>query len=216
MSSKTPANPINQTDFANKLGIKRQAINGAIKAGKLVKHGKGRAAYIDLNCPLTIVYMKSPANQRHVGKTTKPPAPPVPLASGKKGKEIPPDLPDNNEAVEAFIANQAIKDLKLQEDYEKVKLNNRKTRGELVERTLVQAFAHREHEIDNSQWKPLGLKVSSDVAAAFGIDDDEKVRKACGIIDREVLAILKQIKREQNKFLKQIGAEKLPKEERAA
>jgi hypothetical protein len=121
----------------------------------------------------------------------------------------------NAEQVEGYLSDQALKRLKLEEEHEKLKLKNRATRGELIERELVQLYAHKEDEIDNGQWKTLGLKISSDVAAMLGIDDDALVRKVCDLIDKEVLSVLKLVKRERNKFLKKIGAEKIPKERAA-
>jgi hypothetical protein len=216
-------NRINQTDLANKLKVSRQAINKAIRKGQLVKHGEGRAAYIDLKCPLTVAYMKNGTEQRHgnaqgkpKARTPKPPGKPGKAAPPKTAKESAPESPSNDESVQAFVSNEAIKKLKIEEELEKLKLNNRKVRGELIERATVQAFVHSMHEIDNGQWKTLGLKISSDVAAKLDIDDDVKVRAICDVIDREVLAVLKQVKRDQNRFLKKIGAEKIPKKGKAA
>lgn len=211
-------NRINQTDIANKLGITRQAINKAIKEGRLKKHGIGRAAYIDLECPLTKAYMKHGTEQRHGGHTgkhkaskVKPQGKPKEPLPPPPDKKTPPDLPDNNESVNAFKDKQEIERLKKIQEIEKIELHNRRVRGELVERDIIQAFIHAMHEIDNGQWKTLGQKISSDIGAVFENDDDDKIRKAADVVEREVMAILKQIKREQNKFLKSIDAEKIPK-----
>ena len=204
--------------------VTRQAIKRAANDGKIIIHGKGRAARIDLQCPLTIAYLKGESNPgkattltpvrgkgkaiaKKTARTTPEPDPPV-----SEEKNIPPDSPANADKVEAFLSKEAIKEAKLREEHEKLKLANAKTRGDLVERELLQGFIHRLHEIDNGQWKTLGFKISSDVGAVFGSDDPVLVKRACGIIDAGALSILKQVKREANKFLKKIGAEKIPKE----
>lgn len=214
---------MNQTDFAKKIGVTRQAINKAIRTGMLIKHGEGRAAYIDLGCPVTKAYMKASADHRAGVQQPKPKAP-KPKPRGKTEppppspdqKESPPAAATNMPSVNAFLDKQEAERLKKLQEIEKLTLQNRARRNELIERDAVQEFIQGMHEIDNGQWKTLGLKISSDVAAAFGIDDDQEVRKACDVIDREVLAVLKQIKREQNKFLKSIGAQKLPAKGKAA
>ena len=215
---------INQTDLGRKKGVSRQGIKNAANDGKIIIHGTGRAARIDLECPLTIAYLRAPttpgkatvpapptAKPKTIKKKTAPiaPAPDPPVS---EEKNIPPDLPANADKVEAFLNKEAVKEKKTQEELEKLKLANQKTRGELIERDTVQDFINGMHEIDNGQWKTLGLKISSKVAAELKIDDDEIVRKVCGVIDAEVLSVLKQIKRDQNRFLKKIGAEKIAKE----
>jgi hypothetical protein len=210
---------LNQAAFARLAGVKPQAITKAINSGKLIKHGKGHAARIRLDDPLTQSYLNGDREQRkgpRKGKRTVAPTTPAPPEPIAEEKNIPPASPENMDKVEAYIDNQALKRLKLEQEHEKLRLGNREKRGELIKRETVQAFMHRLHEIDGGQWKTLGLKISSDIAAAMGFDDDGVVRKVCDVVDREVLAVMKQIKREQNKFLKKIGAEKLPKEGKAA
>lgn len=217
---------VNQTQLGNMKAppVSRQAIKNAANDGKIIIHGKGRAARIDLKCPLTIAYLKGESNpgkapapdpgqpQRKTPAKKSAPTIPEPEPPVSEEKNIPPDLPANADKVEAFLNKEAVKEAKLREEHEKLKLANAKTRGDLVERELVQGFIHRLHEIDNGQWKTLGFKISSDVGAVFDSDDPVLVKKACGVIDAGVLSILKQVKREANKFLKKIGAEKIPKE----
>jgi hypothetical protein len=210
---------MSQTNFAKKLGIKRQAVNFAITKGRIVKHGSGRQAYIDLDCPLTKEYMNSSSGNRYRGKIAsathdpaKPQGKPDASAPPKKEKEIAPASPENVASVKAYHDKQEIERRKKIQETKKIELHNAKTRGELVDREVIQAYVHETHEIDNGQWKTLGLKISTDIAAVFGIDDDELIRRACDVVDKEVYNILKQVKRMQNAFLKKIGAEKIPKE----
>lgn len=207
-----PPKRLNQTNYANKLEVSRQSINAAIRTGKLVLHGTGRAAYIDLNCPLTKSYTKSRAVQRHTGKDTKDHGIPMPPSPKEKEIEYAPPSPESIEQAKAYHDKQEIERLKKLQETQKLELHNAKARGELIERETIQAFINAMHEIDNGQWKTLGLKISTDIAAVFGIDKDELIRRACDVVDREVYNILKQVKREQNRFLKKIGASKIPKE----
>lgn len=208
---------LNQTDFANKLGIKRQAVNNAVRKGQLIKHGQGRAAYIDMECPMTVAYIKNASVNRHRGKvggkprTPRPPrSKPALTAPSKKEIEQVPLSPEGIASAEAFQNKQAIERLKLLEQIEKLELDNKETRKELIARELLQSFIDRLYAIHNGQLKTHGLRASSDVAAICGIEDDAVIRKMCDKIDKDMLTVLKQIKREMNKFLKKIGAEKLP------
>lgn len=207
-----PTKRLNQTNYAKKLKVSRQSINAAIRSGKIVLHGTGRAAYIDLDCPLTKAYSKSRAVQRHTGKDTFDHGIPVPPSPEDKEIEYAPPSPESIESAKAYHTKQDIERLKKLQETQKLELQNAKSRGELVEREIIQTFVDGMHVIDNAQWKTLDLKVASDVAALLGINDDEKIKDIADIIGKEVINILKLVKREQNKFLKNIGAKKLPKE----
>jgi len=209
MSTDQPDDRPSQTKFANKLGIKRQAVHNAIKKGLLVKHGTGRAAYIDMACPMTQAYIKNASVNRHRGKTTKPQGKPMAVAPKKKAQDPAPPSPEAQASAEAYNDKQLIERRKLMEQIEKLELENRETRKELIARKPVQAFINKLYAVHNGQLKTHGLRASSDVAAIFGIEDDALIRKACDKIDKDMLSVLKQIKREMNAFLKKIGAEKI-------
>ena len=209
MSTDQADNRPSQTEFANKLGIKRQAVNNAIRKGLLVKHGKGRAAYIDMTCPMTQAYIKNASVNRHRGKGTKPQGKPAPAPPKDKATDPAPPSPEAIASANAFEDKVLVERRKLMEQIEKLELDNRETRKELIPRKLTQAFMDKLYAIHNGQLKTHGLRASSDVAAIFGIEDDALIRKACDKIDKDMLSVLKQIKREMNAFLKKIGAEKI-------
>lgn len=218
---------VTQSRLAVIKGKSRQAVGKAVGDGKVVLHGQGRAARIDLKCPLTIAYLAAPSNP---GKATAPtpgkvkpkpgskkaaPPAPAPPATVADADNIPPDSPTNIRAVEAHMDKQEIERLNKLQATKKLELGNAKTRGDLIERETVQSFIHQMHEIDNGQWKTLGFSISSDIAAVFESDDSAKVKEVCGVVDKAVLLVLKQIKRDANRFLRKIGAEKIAKEKAA-
>ena len=214
---------VSQSRLAGIKGKSRQAIGKAVSEGKLILHGKGRAARIDLEHPLTIAYLAAPSNpgkatvptpsgaQRKPAKKKAAPPAPAPPPTVPTAENVPPASPENIRAAEAYMDKQEIERLNKLQATKKLELHNATTRGDLIERETVQSFIHLLHEIDNSQLKTLGFKVSSDIAAVFGSDDAAKVKETCGLIDAGVMQILKQIKREANKFLKKMGAGKIPK-----
>lgn len=216
-------NRLSQSKFAEKLGISRQAVYKAIKTGALILHGKGRAAYIDLDDPLTVAYMKSPSVNRPRPRTPNPPGKPkAPAPKGSKEKSVP-DSPDkqldlpasNDDQVSDYLANREIDRRKKEQEIEKLTLANKARRNELIEREAVQQFIDQIYAIHNGQLRTLGLRASSDLAAIFRIEDDNLIRKACDKIDADVLSILKHIKRDMNKFLKKIGGQKIDKNKAA-
>ena len=216
MSTDKPDNRPSQTEFAKKLKVSRQAVNKAIKAGTIILHGTGRAAYIDMECPKTQAYIKNASSNRHRGKgagSTRAPGKPrtksTSTAPQNKAQDPAPTSPEAEASVEAFNDKQNITNRKLMEQIEKLELENRETRKELFARKLAQAFMDQLYAIHNGQLKTHGLRASSDVAAIFGIEDDALIRKACDKIDKDMLDVLKQIKREMNTFLKKIGAKKI-------
>jgi hypothetical protein len=205
-------NHLNQTDFAKKMKVTRQAVNKAIREGKLILHGKGRASYIDMDCKVTKLYIRNGSINRHIKNKGKPRSKPKTKPPKKKEKESAPESTEHDESAQAFTDKIVTDRDYKRKQTEKIDLEIKARRGELIERYLVQQFIEGLHIIDNGQWKTLGLKVSADVAAVFGIDDEDKIRAACEVIDKETLAILKQVKRESNKFLKKIGAKQIKKQ----
>ena len=216
MSTDKPDTRPSQTEFAKKLGVKRQAVNNAVRKGLLVKHGEGRAAYIDMACPMTQAYIKNASVNRHRGKSSggtrtprEPRSKPDKAPPKKKAPEPAPPSPEAIASADAYNDKQLIERRKLMEQIEKLELDNRETRKELISRKPVQAFIDKLYAVHNGQLKTHGLRASSDVAAIFGIEDDALIRKACDKIDKDMLSVLKQIKREMNMFLKKIGAEQI-------
>jgi len=209
MSTDQASSRLNQTNFANKLKVSRQAVNKAIKGGLIILHGTGRAAYIDMACPMTKAYIKNASVNRHRGKSTKPRSKPAPASTKKKAPEPVPDSPEAIASVEAFTDKQTVERRKLMEQIEKLELENRETRKELIGRKFVQRFMDQLYAVHNGQLKTHGLRASSDVAAIFGVEDAALIRKASDKIDKDMLSVLKQIKREMNAFMKKIGAEKI-------
>ena len=212
MADNQEVTTMSQADFARYVKVKPQAITKAINADpqRLIRHGKGRAGYIDLECPLTIAYMKSDSVNRHRPNRNKPPGKPPIKSSQKKVTEQAPPSPESIASVKAFNDKQEIERLKKLQETKKIEIHNAKERGKLIDREIVRAFVHGMHEIDNGQWKTLGLKVSTDIAAELGIEDEEKIRVICDLVDKAAYTILKQVQRAENKFLKKLGAEKLP------
>lgn len=209
MSTDKLDNRPGQAKFAKKLNVSRQAVNKAIKTGLIILHGNGRAAYIDMACPMTQAYIKNASVNRHRGKDTKPQGKPAPVATKKKAPDPAPPSPEAQASVDAYNDKQVIERRKLMEQIEKLELENRETRKELITRKLVQAFMNELLSIHNGQLKTHGLRASSDMAAIFGIEDDALIRRACDKIDKDMISVLKQIKRVMNKFLKKMGAEKI-------
>ena len=209
MSTDKPDNRPSQTNFAKKLKVSRQAVNKAIKAGLIILHGTGRAAYIDRECPKTQAYIKNASANRHRGKSTKPRSKPAPASTKKNAPDPAPASPEAAASSKAYEDKQAMERLKLMEQIEKLELDNRESRKELFARKLLQFFMDNLYSIHSGQLKTHGLRASSDMAAIFGIEDDALIRKACDKIDKDMLGVLKQIKREMNKLLKKVGAEKI-------
>lgn len=213
---------VNQTQLAGmkQPPVNRQAVRNAVSRGLLILHGEGRAARIDLQCPMTVAYLNgaqvSPGKKKAARPKPKPPASNADKASPPPEPSPPPPPPDADAKLDAFMDKTEVELHIKAENLVKLKLDNKKKRNELIDRDKVAVFVNSMHEIDNGLWKTMGMNIASDVAAVFDSDDDELVRATCAVIEKKVFDILKQVKREQNKFLKKIGAAKLLKEGKAA
>jgi hypothetical protein len=91
----------------------------------------------------------------------------------------------------------------------KLRAETQARRGELIERALVKRVWAKLYAVDTAELHPLGEKISADLAALFGSDDNEAKLKAKQLVDRHVFNALQHIKRLMDDFLVKVGEEEI-------
>ena len=91
----------------------------------------------------------------------------------------------------------------------KVQADREYTRGELIERKLVQQIFSKIYSIDKSEFCTMGAKLSPDIAAIMEVNDPAIVLRITERIDRETYKVLSHIQRLVNDYLESIGGDKI-------
>lgn len=224
-------NYIKKAELAAQLGVSRQAINWAIKKGKVVLDGMGRL--VDLDHELTRHYIEA-ARDRQNGRKQEG----VPLGkeanvsqrggakSAKRSKKEPPTEPERAENVQVLaridppsdelqdfssdapleqMSKHSLDRMKIIEQVIALKVKTEEKRRELVSSETSRTVWAKVYAVHTSELGPLGEKIAADVAALCGVDDSEGILNIKQAIDNQVYTALKHIKRLIDDFLDEIG-----------
>lgn len=173
---------ITKTELGRKIGISRQAVDKAVKAGKLRLVGEGRSAKVDFHDALTVAYMKDNSTSRQIAKQ-------------KKGEDVQSEEPVQ-EKVDFPGESVALRDEKLKMQTRKLKMEMAEKTGELIPREEVEkAFGLISASIMNYIF-PLGDRMSSIIAGVFESTDQEKINETKLILDEEIGRSLTAIKKD--------------------
>lgn len=190
-------------DLASYLGVTRQLVNIHCKKGNLHRDSRGK---IDSEDPFNKEWIAkrvaNPMGHKPVGKN--------PARGYIHAEELESVVPED---AEQFLENLSTTDLlklpkseidklKAMESMLKTQVERKHKRRELIERALVTSVFGKLFTIDSNEWKPLGAKISADLAGICGCDDPEKVLLVEKRIDDEVARILAHSKREMDDALK--------------
>jgi len=215
-------NLVSQASVARGLQLSRPAIGEAVKRGVLRKV-KG---YIDLDCELTKLYISKVEARKGITfthpKLTQPK--PTPKPPRKKRNRVPAEVskptqlaqitsdssrlgdPTLDRSPDEIVLDRAeLERLKIAESVIKMRTETMAKRKELVSRDLNQTVFAKLAAVDTSELHPLGDSISGDLAAAFGLDDNEARVKAKAIVDKRVFRALKHRKRIMEDWIKKIG-----------
>jgi hypothetical protein len=202
------------------------------------KNNEDVKAYIEAvrerqNKPVELPVLKQPKKAKPVKvkkekqpKTTKPVKVKKPKKQPKKkqGKEDtvqkPEDLPydiyerlNSGESltnVEIVNLPKAwVEKIKIYESTKQIVQKRQQERKELISKKSYRFTLNRLFEIHQNQFITIKSKIISDIAAVFGSTDDAKKIKAEEILDNELWEVLFTIKKEFNKSLDKIQADKI-------
>lgn len=197
---------VTQTAFAKLCQVSAEAVRKGCESGKINIVGKGRKKKINLDGANTIAYLHDKNSQRIKPKIPKSYQIPQKNNAGEIEQDQSPQndnkmsLLDDNIDITKVTA-QEIKKLKDLESARKSAEDRRKSRGKLIERSLVKFVLGKIYTIEVNQIKPIADKVPSRIAAIFENDDSEKILAVSQLLTEEHTKALKHIKYTIDKFL---------------
>jgi hypothetical protein len=198
----------NMAEFARRCGVTRTTIFKKCNAGIVIKTERG----IDPDIPTNREYierckMRQAENDKPTSVTTPAKKKPKPRSKPKGGNGTGQD-PAEQLSIEQLSRSDAER-LKVIEQILNYQIKTQKERQELIERALVKRVWAKLYAVDTAELHPLGEKISADLAALFGSDDNEAKLKAKQLVDRHVFNALQHIKRLMDDFLKKVGEEEI-------
>ena len=235
MSNSQSQNLVSQTQFAKLCKVSAEAIRKACIAGKIDIEGEGRKKKIDLNGLSTIEYLhdknsqrtKTPENSLEIQK----PEPNGPDAAASEGKNDLPEGPagtssllgsDSNSSsglgeidlenlTDADIINTlSVGKVKMLKEIEAMRLARQtrlKNRGDLIDRKLVTIFLGKLFTIERNEIIPIAEKSPAQIAAIFGVEDNEKILKVSKLLKDELAKAFKHIEVRTQSFMEQVGSD---------
>ena len=92
---------------------------------------------------------------------------------------------------------------------QKLKVDTAKARDELINKKLIRSVFSKLYEIDMSQFLTLKDKLIPDLSGIAGVNEEATKLQMGERMDEELWKVLKNVKREMNKFLMKIGDDKI-------
>jgi hypothetical protein len=192
---------VTQKEFADMVGVQKQTIATQIKRGTIRKYKK--TTKINLDDPIIKSYLATRGRKVSYKSDAKV------VAKSKKS--------DNNDKVfkEEVVqdsSDNGIKKLyweaeRIKQAAIKLETDQKKARGNLIKRSLVQRVFAKLYTVDTNELLPLKDRLSPEIAALVGVDDPELILKINKRIEKEIYKSLKHIKRLMDDFLESIEVE---------
>lgn len=227
---------VSQAQFAKLCKVSAEAIRKACIAGKIDIEGEGRKKKIDLNGSGTIEYLhdknsqrtKSPQNTLEIQQTEQSG---TDTAATGQGESNIPENPagqsskpisdsksscdlieiDLDNSTDAEILNSlTVGKIKILKELESMRLARQlrlKNRGDLIDRKLVTIFLGKLFTIERNEIIPIADKSPAQIAAIFGIEDNEKTLKVGKLLKDEIAKAFKHIEVRTHDFMEQMGSD---------
>lgn len=215
------------SEFANEIGISRQAVFKAGQRGKFQTHKMNGKLCVDENDKDVIEYINNIIDKKN-GQSCEPKK--VEKSECRQNKiqknidkkevviqknEIPEylkNIADSGELSFNQLVNLSkveIDKIKIYEQIKQIRTKTEHSRKELVSRKLIKIIFGKLYDIDINEFLMLKNKIVPDLAGLFGCTDSEKMIEAEKKIDEECWKILKHIKIEIDKFLEKCNIDEL-------
>ncbi|MGA2615021.1 MAG: hypothetical protein ABSG38_16420 [Spirochaetia bacterium] len=184
---------LNLTQFSLAIGLSHQRVGQLLESGKLRRR---KDKFFNLNDKKNKAFIT--ARGPDVASSRNIPRPAAPLGSPAAGPKIEPPVPDINRS--------EIERRKALGQLEKLRIQNQKAVGKLVERAAVFAFASHIGGILNAEFLSLGQRLATDLAAiARKADNDDAAAVAIdAFLQPELYAVVQHMTAATRKFTRQL------------
>lgn len=189
---------MNRASYADYLEITRASVTNNVKKGKIVLTDNNM---IDTDDPVNSEFEMYMKQRQLTGVNNHSKGRP----KGAKNRKIQSEkifIHENGSA--AGLANMdrpTAERLKIIEGYEKARLANAKSRGDLIERALVERFVSKLYSVDRNEFLASCDKISLLVAGICGVNEDGKILELRKAILGELYKTQAHIKRVMDDFL---------------
>lgn len=183
---------LSHAKFAKLAGVTRQAIYKAVKSGNVRKDG----TKIDTEDPFNREYLQTNTRQKSQGKLR------IAGEYDDDGDDTDIDILDDDDNL-VGMSKQSLEKRKLREVILLARVKREQLRGTLIlMETMREAFM-KFYAVLTGELHPLGDKISQDLAAAYGVDDEKASATAREIVDDDVFKALAHIQRLMSDYSKQ-------------
>lgn len=166
--------PVTQAFIVEKTGLSKQAISKAVKAGHFTICKHGGKQKIDLDGHLTVEWL-----MLHPMKSKNGDVP--------QEKEINYDqyfIPAGNTSTD-LTSKRSLENTKLNEQIEKLRIENQQKRGNLIAKNLIVKVFNRVYSILQNQFKPMGINAMPKISAVYNSSNIVKAKEILKLFDIE-------------------------------
>ncbi len=179
--------------FAKVAGVTRQAIYIALRRGDLRKDEQTKK--INPKDPFSEEYLRNNTTQRAQGQMRK-------MGMYDDGGAGDGDIFDDSDDL-VGMSKQSLEKRKLREGIMLAQIKRETLRGTLVNIDTMREAFMKFYAVLTGELHPLGDKISQNLAAVYGVDDEKASAKAREIVDNDVFKSLAHMKRLMEDFSKQ-------------
>lgn len=170
-------NPATQKQLKELTGLSKQAVSKACAAGHITMVISNGKKMVDLDGHSTVEWL-----QKHPLQTApivNQPAPPV------IKNTIPINDSNNPSGLASIGENKKLKDEKLEEQIEELKIKNQQKRADLVSKKLAVKVFNRFYGIHENQLKTLGISASPKISAIYNKSNSVKTNELLKFLEKE-------------------------------
>jgi len=181
---------LSQSQFAQLVGVSRQAVSNAIQDGRIIKTSHG----IDPQNPENVYFARTAPEHSVRRKNER-----------RRLRGVSPIIRKHGETSE----QERLYVLKKVEEIKKLQLDREQKRKTLVPRKLTEYVFHKIYEINANEFRAFSNRIVPEIASCYGVDDDEKLLAMNRLFQKEIDKTLNHIMRIINDFMESISAEQI-------
>lgn len=196
-------NPVTQAQIKKLTGLSKQFISKECKAERLTMCESNNKRMVDLDGHLTVEWLRQRSD-----KITKKVVPETPIDKDKIIDLInkPQQSSGNNPSglSTADPDEKKLKDVKLEEQIEQLRIKNQQSRGDLIEKFQVKKLFGKMYEIDQNEFKTINVSITPKISAVYNTANTTKTKDIIELITAETdikASKIKNLKSEINKTL---------------
>lgn len=196
-------NPVTQREIKDLTGLSKQLISRDCNKGKLTMCMSNNKRMVDLDGHLTIEWLKL-KKSRIKGAPEKKEIPIHDKIDMDLLNQPSSDSGNNPSGLPSTGESKALKDIKVEEQIEQLRIKNQQSRGDLIEKLLIKKLFGKMYEIDQNEFKTINVSITPKISAVYNAANTTKTKDIIELITAETdikASKIKNLKSEINKTL---------------